>query len=458
MVTAPALVELAEQVESEYRARTPRSRELHAAAQERLPGGDSRTGTGWAPYPTYFTSGRGAQLCDADGNTVMDFLFNSTVHIHGFAHPTVTEAIQRQAARGTAWNAPTEQQAELARMLCERVPSLEQIRFTNSGTEANMQAIKAARAYTGRDVVLKMDGAYHGTYEGTEFNGPPQPRGDPAAITPNPVGRGGPHNALENIRLAPFDDAEIAVHLIEQHRHELAAVLVNPIMTRAWLSIPSPGYLEALREATREHDVPLIFDEVITLRVAPGGAQELYGVTPDLTVMGKIIGGGLPVGAFGGRADIMELFADRGPPAVPHAGTFNGNPITMAAGIAALEMLTPEAYERLAELGDLMRARLAAACREHGVAIDVHSVASVVGLGLPAQLAASADAQEVLRLLFLALLNRGFRAASLIVASTITTPDDIERLAGALGDTLREFRPAIEAAVPELVLSGGSAA
>ena len=381
-----ALDELRQRVEGEYRRRTPRSRALHERAQAWLPGGETRTGTAFAPYPTYMDRGEGNYLYDVDGNRLLDFTNNATSLIHGHAHPALVRAIQQQAARGTGWHAPHESQARLARLLCERVPSLERVRFCNSGTEANMNAIKAARAFTGRDRIVKMDSAYHGSYEGVEFDGAADSaNGAAPAARPAPTSRGVPRSMAENVHTMPFDDCDAARRLVTQHRHELAAVLVNPIVTRAGLHLPSPGYLVCLREVTRDNNVLLIFDEVITLRIARGGAQDYYGVVPDLTAMGKIVGGGLPVGAFGGRADIMELFAAGDPPLVPHAGTFNGNPLTMAAGQVSLELLTPDAFDRLAALGDYLRDRLAAVVADCGLAFEVNAIASLVSLDLPRQ-------------------------------------------------------------------------
>ena len=470
-----ALDELRQRIEGEYRRRTPRSRELHERAQAWLPGGDTRTGTVFAPYPTYMERGEGNYLYDVDGNRLLDFTNNATSLIHGHAHPALVRAIREQAARGTGWHAPHESQARLARLLCERVPSLELVRFCNSGTEANMNAIKAARAFTGRDRIVKMDSAYHGSYEGVEFDGPgdsangavPVTRPDTPGLhdplpaehkvvqtwrSPAPTSRGVPRSMAENVLMMPFDDCDAARRLVSRHRHELAAVLVNPIVTRAGLHLPSPGYLACLREVTRDSDVLLIFDEVITLRIARGGAQDYYGVVPDLTAMGKIVGGGLPVGAFGGRADIMGLFAAGDPPLVPHAGTFNGNPPTMAAGLVSLELLTPDAFARLADLGASLRDQLAAVVADCGLAFEVNAIVSLVSLDLPRQAAADPTAaQEIQRLIHLALLNRGIKATGILAISTVMGAAEIDLLATELRAVLTEFQPAIGAAAPSLL-------
>src|SRR5215469_16515514 len=239
MITAPVFSELRSQVEDEYRARTPRSRALHAEAQRYLPSGDTRYGTLFSPYPTYVEAGHGCYLVDVDGNELLDFTFNSTSLIHGYAHPAIVEAIKRQAERGTAWNAPNPQLVQLAKLLCTRIPSVETVRFCNSGTEANMQALKAARAFTGRDLILKMQGAYHGTYEGVELNMAAPPL-DPHAA---PATAGVPRNAADNVVMATFNERDQTAELIRAHGQELAAVVVTPILTRPALGLPSAGYL-----------------------------------------------------------------------------------------------------------------------------------------------------------------------------------------------------------------------
>ncbi len=451
------LAQLREQIENEYRQRTPKSCALHQQAQAYLPGGDTRTGTSFAPYPTYIEHAEGSCLHDVDGNAILDFTNNATALIHGHAHPNIVKAIQQQAACGTAWAAPNPHQVRLAQMLCARVPSLERVRFCNSGTEANMLAIKAARAFTGRDKLLKMDTAYHGTYDGVEFS-----LSDQTGVESHvrPTTRGVPRNAADNLLVAPFNDLASAERLIRENRHELAAVVVNPVLISGGVVLPTEGYLASLREITRACGVLLIFDEVISLRIAAGGAQAYYGVVPDLTAMGKIIGGGLPVGAFGGRAEIMELFVDGNPPAVSHAGTFNGNPLTMAAGAAALELLTPEAYQRLAGLGRLLQDRLAEIAADRERVFEVSSIASLVSLG-PAQAirterTATLLMSEVIRLMQLALLNRGIKTYRLFAISTVMSEAEIEQLASALRDVLEELRPGIEAVTSTQQLSVNS--
>jgi glutamate-1-semialdehyde 2,1-aminomutase len=443
VTTAHALSSLRQRVEDEYRSRTPRSWALHQQAQASLPGGDTRHGTLFQPYPTYIDAGHGSYLVDVDGNELLDFTLNSTSLIHGHAHPAIVQAIQQQAGRGTAWNAPSAVLVELAELLCARIPSLENVRFCNSGTEANMHALKAARAFSGRDLILKMDGAYHGTYEGVELNmGVPAPRAVAATA-------GVPRNAADNVLLATFNDRESAAQLIRTRRHELAAVVVTPILTRPALGLPAAGYLDFLRQVTADSGVLLVFDEVISLRVGPGGAQDRYGVVPDLTAMGKIIGGGLPVGAFGGRADVMRVFADGDPPSVAHAGTFNGNPLTAAAGLVSMQLLTDAAFERLAVLGERLHTGLQATVERLGLALAVTSAGSLVSLDIGAAVRAdplqSAASAEFMRLVQLALLVRGIKTSGLLAVSTVTTEAEIDRLVESTADVLDRCGSAIPA-------------
>ena len=403
-----------------------------------LPGGDTRLGTSFPPHPSYMVRGDGSYLYDVDGNRILDFTNNATTLIHGHSHPEIVETVRRQAERGTGWMAPNPHQVELARLLCSRLPSVDRIRFCNSGTEANMQAIKVARAFTGRDVILKMAGAYHGSYEGTEFS-----RGDDGR--PLALVAGIPGNERENVLVAPFGDEAAARTLMETHRDRLAAVVVNPVMTQGGLGLPPEGYLQILRETTRRLGILLVFDEVITFRVASGGAQEHYGVVPDLTALGKIIGGGMPVGAFGGRADIMALFADRPTPSVSHSGTLNGNPMTSAAGLKAMKMLTPEAFEHLSRLGGSLRDELNRIVRDLQLPLEVNRIASLISLDLAGHVRSDPQALErgsrIMSLVHLALLNRGIKNYTLYALTTVMGAEEVRTLSDNLREVLEEARP-----------------
>ncbi len=330
-----------------YRRTTPASRALHARAVKVMPGGTTRTTTYFDPYPLYIDRGEGCRIWDADGVERIDMLGNYTAMILGHAHPKVVEAIAKQAARGTAFAAANPIEVELATLLCERVPSLEQVRFCNSGTEATMFAMRLARAFTGRPNIARIEGGYHGTHDYAEVSTHPAPSDAGPADRPRarPDSIGTPQWALDGTVVLPFNNPDAAERILREEGARVAAVILEPIIGAGGVIAATNDFIRRLRTVTRELGMLLIFDEVISLRVAPGGAQQLYGVTPDLTTMGKIIGGGLPVGAYGGRAELLDLVAPAGP--VYQAGTLSGHPVVMAAGEATLLQLTDDVYSRL---------------------------------------------------------------------------------------------------------------
>ena len=364
-----------EEAAGEYIRLTPGSAALFEQGGGVLPGGDTRYSITTRPHPLYFERGEGPFIWDVDGNRRLDLNNNSTALVHGHAHPEIVAAVRAQAARGTAWGGHHPAEVEWAQMICGRVPSIERVRFANSGTEANMHMLKVARAFTGRDAVLKLDGAYHGTYDGFEFA---SAEGGGAA----PSTGGVPAGLAANVLLGRWGDADGAARLIRENAGRLAAVILTPFRSAGGFAEPPPGFLEALRESTAEAGVLLLFDEVISLRLGTGGAQGRYGVTPDMTALGKLIGGGLPVGAFGGRADIMSLTDPFGDMKVALAGTFNANPMTAAAGMAALRLLTPEAYAWIDRLGGRLRSGLAEAAGERGLPLRVDGGGSLAGVAV----------------------------------------------------------------------------
>src|SRR6267143_1262765 len=294
--------------EATYRLTTPGSRAIHERALAVMPGGTTRTTTYFDPYPLYIERGEGCRVWDADGTERIDMLGNYTAMILGHAHPKVVEAIHRQAARGTGFAAANPIEVEHATLLCQRVPSLELVRFCNSGTEATMFAMRLARAFTGRPKIARIEGGYHGTHDSAEVSTHPSPAeaGEPDRPIARPDSIGTPQWVLDTSVILPFNNPDAAEHILRAEGDQVAAVILEPIIGAGGVIAATNEFLKGLRKVTRELGMLLIFDEVISLRVAPGGAQQLYGVTPDLTTMGKIIGGGLPVAAFGGRAEVME--------------------------------------------------------------------------------------------------------------------------------------------------------
>ncbi|MBI3635188.1 MAG: aspartate aminotransferase family protein [Candidatus Rokubacteria bacterium] len=427
---------------SEYLAKTGRSRAMHEEALAVMPGGNSRTTTFFDPYPFYIERGQGAHIWDVDGTDRLDFNGNYTSLVLGHAHQDVVKAAQEAATLGMSFPGPTEHEVRLAEALTRRLPSMQQIRFTNSGTEATMNAVRLARAFTGRAKIAKFEGAYHGTHDWVMVSVSPDPKQAGGRRRPKPVpsSSGLPPAVLKHVVVLPWNDLEACRETIEKEAANLAGLIVDPMMCNAGLIPPAEGFLAGLREITERHGIVLIFDEVIAFRVAWGGAQEKFGIRPDLTTLGKIIGGGLPVGAFGGRSDIMAAYDPRkGAARISHGGTFNANPVTMAAGLATLNALTPEAYGRLDALGERLRggvSRLLGATRRKGQVSGAGSLFWlhwVAGALSDYRSTKGKDAEMPLRV-FMGLLNegilmtqRGLGACSLAMAD-----EDVDRFVNAL--------------------------
>ncbi len=436
---------------SEYQAKTGRSRSLHEEALAVMPGGNSRTTTFFDPYPFYIERGYGAHVVDSDGNDRLDFNGNYTSLILGHAPPEVVKAVQDAATRGMSFPGPTDHEIRLAEMLTRRIPSLETVRFTNSGTEATMNAVRAARAFTGRPKIAKFEGAFHGTHDTVLVSVTPDLKAAGGRKRPKSVASsdGIPASTLKQVVVLPWNDGDGCEAILEREAGSVAALLVDPLLGIGGIIPPADGFLARLRALTERLGIVLIFDEVISFRVAWGGAQERFGIRPDLTTLGKIIGGGLPVGAFGGRGDIMNAYDPRkGGPRISHGGTFNANPLTMAAGVATLNALTPEAYERLDALGERLRggvSRLLGAMRRRGQVSGLGSLFCLHWTTTPLTDYRSSrpkDPQVALRA-FVALLNegilltqRGMGACSLAMAD-----EDVDRFVNALARVLsREER------------------
>ncbi len=446
--------EIEAEVLAAFRARTPRSFACHQAARRVMPGGDTRTVAFHAPYPLAIEEGSGCRIIDADGNEYIDLLNNYTSLIHGHAHPAVVEAVLAQVPRGSAFPAPNRYQTRLAEILTERVASVDLVRFCNSGTEAVMNAIRAARAFTDRDLVVKMEGGYHGTYDDAEVSVHPDPfdeaAGNPGAPLPVLDTLGVPRNTTENVTIIPFNDIAAAERIFAERGSEIAAVIVEPVMGSAGMLPAQQAFLEALRALTVESGALLIFDEVMSFRLMPGGMQEHYRVRPDLTSFAKIIGGGFPVGGFGGRAAIMELFDPLRPAPLWQSGTFNGNLVTMVAGAAAMEAFSGSEVERINALGDRLRDGLQSAIAAARVTGAVTGFGSFVGLHLGVECAGNyrqtAVADKALgRMLHLALLHEGVYCAPRMAWNTSTAMDE-----ATIDDVLVRFSRALAFVRPAL--------
>ena len=394
---------------SRKRSRYARSEKLFALSSRILPGGvDSpvRAFKSVGGHPLFVERGRGAYLFDADGNKYIDYVMSWGPLIHGHAPKGLLKALSATAANGTSFGAPTVLETRLAQRVAMLMPSMERIRFVSSGTEAAMSAVRVARAATKRDRIVKFEGCYHGHADAFLVQA-----GSGAMTLGVPTSPGVPAAAARDTLLARYNDLDSVDHVLQQNRGQVAAIVVEPIAGNMGVVPPQEGFLPGLRTLCDREGALLVFDEVISgFRAAVGGAQQVFGVRPDLTCLGKIIGGGLPVGAYGGRADIMDLVAPAGP--VYQAGTLSGNPLAMTAGLWSLEELSPKLYRHMAKLGSMLAAGLADAARDAGVAMQVNGFGSMLTpffTATPArdyQSALVADAQKYARF-FHGMLQRG---------------------------------------------------
>ena len=350
------------EAEELYRARNPKSLAQHRQACGAMPGGNTRSAIHVDPFPLTMARGEGARLWDIDGHEYVDFLSEFTAGIYGHSHPAIRKAIDAALDGGLNFGAHNALEARFAAAICARFPSIELVRFTNSGTEANLMAVSAARAITGRPKILVFVGGYHG---GVFYF----------------RGHGSLLNAPFEYLLGRYNDLAAVEALVRPHRAELAAILVEPMQGTTGCIPAERGFLAGLRALADDTDALLIFDEVMTSRLAPGGLQEAHGIFPDLTTLGKYVGGGMSFGAFGGRADVMERFDPRRPDAFQHAGTFNNNVLTMSAGLVGLtELYTPERARALNAFGDRLRERLNGVARQQRLAMQFTGLGSMLAV------------------------------------------------------------------------------
>jgi glutamate-1-semialdehyde 2,1-aminomutase len=350
------------EAEERYIAANPQSRLLSGQARSHLPGGNTRTTVHYSPFPLYIASGKGSRLTDADGHSYVDFVNEYTAGVFGHSNEVIIETINRTLADGLNFGAPTRNEIALSAEIRARFPAMELLRFCNSGTEANLLALATARAHTGKDAILVFNGAYHGSLFYFSHGASPLNMPMPAITS-------------------TFNDTAKMKRDIAENAARLAAVIIEPMQGGAGALPADPSFIQALRAVTSEHGVLLIFDEVMTSRVHFGGLQAHFGVKPDLVTLGKYIAGGLTIGAFGGRADIMERFNPTRPDAFPHGGTFNNNVVAMAAGHAALtKLLTRDASHRMNALGDRLRDRLNALASTHGLPMVATGFGSIFGI------------------------------------------------------------------------------
>jgi glutamate-1-semialdehyde 2,1-aminomutase len=433
------------------------SEEIYKRACEVIPGGVSRNTVFHRPYPYYVSSASGCYITDISGVERIDFNNNMSSLIHGHAHPAVVKAVKEQIDRGTAYTMATEVEVEYAGLLCERASGFEKIRFVNSGTEAVMAMIKASRAFTGRPKIAKAEGAYHGTYDFAEISQTANPGnwGDIDAPNSVPVAYGTPQGVLDDVIIFPFNDIERTLALLDRHADSIACVVVDPVPHRVGFMPATAEFIEGLYKWTRENGALLVFDEVVTFRVNYGGAQEGYSVRPDLTAMGKIIGGGFPIGAFAGRADIMKVLDPRESTLLlPHSGTFSANPVSLTAGRVVMEMFDREAVARLNALTAAARGQIGEAIKIADVPVSITGAGSMFRFHLketpPVNYREAYQGKEekglineVLDYVFLEekimLIN-----TCACMFSTVMTEKEVDRLAEAMLGAFRFIKPKLD--------------
>ena len=426
---------------------TQRSERLYDEAKDLIPGGVNspvRAFRGVGGVPRFIDHGAGALIVDVDGNEYIDYVLSWGPLILGHAHPAIVAAINAQAARGTTFGAPTEMESELARLVTAAMPAVEMVRFVSSGTEAAMSALRLARAYTGREKIIKFAGCYHGHYDGLLVQA-----GSGVATLGLPDSPGVPASVAAATLTAPFNDLAAVEALLKANPEQVAVIALEPVVGNAGFIAPQAGFLEGLRRLADEHGTLLLFDEVMTgFRVAYGGAQARYGVRPDLTCLGKVIGGGLPAAAYGGKREIMELIAPAGP--VYQAGTLSGNPLAMVAGITTLRAIgEPGVFDKLEAEAHRLCAGLAAAAREADIALQTAFAGSMWGLFfaegpvIDYTSAKTSDTRRYARF-FHAMLERGvYLAPSQFEAAFLSIAHDeqlIDRTIAAAADALQMLR------------------
>ncbi|MCZ6881705.1 MAG: aspartate aminotransferase family protein [Gammaproteobacteria bacterium] len=425
---------------------------LYRRALKVMPGGCSRNTVLRKPHPLYAERGQGCYVTDIEGVRRIDFANNMASLIHGHAHPDVVSAVTEQLQKGTAFTLATEVEIDYAEYLCSRNPGFEKIRFVNSGTEAVMSCLKAARAYTGRAKIAKVEGAYHGLYDFAEVSQTSRPANwgeeeKPASV---PVAHGTPASALKEVVVIPFNDVERAIAILDQHADDLACVLIDLLPHRVGLVPASEEFVLALHQWTRHNGALLVYDEVITFRSSYGGAQQWYQVRPDLTAMGKMIGGGFPVGALAGRGDVMDVMdplADK--VLFPHSGTFSANPITMTAGLVTMGLFDRAAVSKLNTLAEYARNQIEDAIRITGIPACVTGGGSMLRVHMkpepPINYRAAFETPEQavrLKVLLDYLFDNGIMLINTcsIALSTVMTEKEVDILADVMLGGFRKIK------------------
>ena len=437
-------MESIETLESRYLKNNPGSLALYEKGLSSMPGGVAKGAYDTFPFPLYMERGEGCYLYDVDGHRYLDVANHHTAAIAGYRHSKVVEAVQSQIGRGFALGHQVGVEAELAEELCRRVPSVERVRFTNSGTEASLHAVRLVRGLTGKEKIAKFEGAFHGSHDAVEVSvAPPIDLAGPAD-SPEPVVtvKGVSCHVAEDTVVLPLNDPESADRILAEHRDELAGVLFD---VRAGVMSVGPEFSRFVRDVTHKYGLYLIFDEVVSFSVAPGGVQELYGFEPDLTLFGKIIAGGFPGGALGGRAELMDVLDARTGKGFFQSGTFAGNPMSTTAGLATLRLLTDEMYVHLNTLGDRIRRGLKEAADRVGITTCVVGIGPLFGIYFTDQeilnyRAGSASDRALSQRVYLGLLEEGIHTSPGLTMHSISIPtgrEDIDEAIEAFERVLR---------------------
>lgn len=434
-----------------------KSEALYQKAIGLIPGGVSRNTVYHKPFPQYVAKASGCYVTDVDGSRRIDFANNMASLIHGHAHPAIVEAVTQQLKRGTAFTLATEAELSLAELLINRAESFEKIRFVNSGTEAVMAMIKASRAFTGKPKIAKAEGAYHGTYDFAEVSQTANPFnwGDISSPNSVPVAYGTPQAVLDNVVIFPFNDIEHTLDILDTQADQIACVIIDPVPHRVGLLPATKAFVEALYAWTRRHNALLVFDEVVTFRVNYGGTQEKYTVKPDLTALGKIIGGGFPVGALAGRSDVMDVLdPSQSRLLFPHSGTFSANPMTMTAGRVAMELFDQKAVDTINALTTKAIVQLENAIRIADVPVSITGAGSMFRLHFrlsPPQTYREAYQRPAVAAVINELLDYLFYKEHIIIIntcacmfSTAITQKEVDRLSDALLNGFRFIKPKLD--------------
>jgi len=433
------------------------SEEIYKQACEVLTGGVSRNIVFRKPFPHYTDIASGCYITDIDGTTRIDFANNMAALIHGHSHPAIVKAVTEQLNKGTAYTLASEIEFAYAELLCNRVKGFEKIRFVNSGTEAVMTMIKASRAFTGRPKIAKAEGTYHGTYDFAEVSQTANPSNWGEIDNPNsvPLVFGTPKGVLDNVVIFPFNDIEKTVAILDKHAHQIACVMIDPVPHRVGLIPATNEFIEAVYNWTRKNGALLVFDEVVTFRVNYGGAQENYSVSPDITALGKIIGGGFPVGALAGRTDVMKVMDPREPNLkFPHSGTFSANPITMTAGFVAMDLFDRDAVLKLNTLTNSAVNQIKDVIKLADVPVSVTGAGSMFRFHLkptpPATYREAYQSKEILAVIDELLDFLYFQEKILMintfscVYSTVLTQKETDKLSEGLLRAFKALKPKID--------------